>query len=45
MKEGKCFNYKRKRHTMLNYPEKAKLSVISGTSNIDNIEDIDQEKE
>ena len=30
---------------MLNYPEKAKVSTITDTSNIDDIENIDQEKE
>ncbi len=30
---------------MLNYPEKAKVSAITNTSDIDNIENIDQGKE
>lgn len=42
MKEGRCFNCKEKRHTILNYPEKAKVFVISGTSNIHDSKDINQ---
>lgn len=45
MKEGRCFNCKGMGHTMLNCPEKTKVSAISGTSDIDDIEDIDQGKE
>ena len=44
MKEGKCFDCKRKRYTMLNYPKKAKISVITDASDVDNIENIDIEK-
>ena len=45
MKEGTCFNCKEKGHTMLNCPEKAKISAITNASDVDNIENIDQEKE
>ncbi len=45
MKEGRCFNYKKKGHTMLNCLEKVKVSIITDASNIDNIDNIDQGKE
>ncbi len=45
MKEGRCFNYKERGHTMLNCPEKAKVSAITDASDIDDIENIDQGKE
>ena len=45
IKEGRCFNYKERGHTMLNCPEKAKVSTITDISNIDNIENINQGKE
>ncbi len=45
IKEGKCFNYKGRRHITLNCPEKAKVSAITNASDIDNIKNIDQEKE
>ena len=45
MKEGRCFNCKGKGHTMLNCPEKAKVSAITNASDIDDIENIDQGKE
>ena len=44
IKEGKCFNYKRKGYTILNCPNKAKISAITDTSNVDDIKNIDQEK-
>ena len=44
MKKGKCFHCKRKGNTILNYPKKTKISVITDTSNIDDIENIDKEK-
>ncbi len=45
MKERRCFNCKGRGHTMLNCLEKAKVSAITDASNIDDIENIDQEKE
>ena len=45
MQEEKCFNYKGRGHTMLNCLEKAKVSAITDASDINNIENIDQEKE
>ncbi len=45
MKEGRCFNYKGRGHTMLNCPENAKVSAITDALNIDNIENIYQRKE
>ncbi len=45
MKEERCFNCKGRRHTILNCPEKAKVSAIIDASDIDDIEDIDQGKE
>ncbi len=45
IKERTCFNCKEKGHTILHYPEKAKVSAITNISNIDNIENIDQVKE
>ena len=45
MKEKKCFNCKRRRYTMLNCLEKAKISIITNASDIDNIENIDPKKE
>ena len=45
MKEGRCFNCKGRGHTMLNCPEKAKISAITDASDIDDIENIDQGKE
>lgn len=45
MKKGRYFNFEGKGHTMLNYLEKVKISVITDVSNIDNIENIDQGKE
>ena len=41
MKKERCFNYKQREHTMLYYPEKAKISGIIDVSNVDNIENID----
>ncbi len=45
MKKGKYFNCKEKRHTMLNCPEKTKVSAIIDALDIDDIENIDQGKE
>ena len=45
MKEGRCFNCKERGHTMLNCLKKANVFVITNASDIDNIENIDQEKE
>lgn len=45
MKKERCFNCKKKGHTMLNCLEKAKVSAITNVSRIDNIENIDQRKE
>ena len=45
MQESRCFNYKERGHTMLNYPKKANVSAITDASDIDNIESIDQGKE
>ena len=45
MKEEKCFNYKEKWHIMLNCPEKAKIFTITEISAIDDIKNIDQEKD
>lgn len=44
MKEEKCFNYKKKRYSIYNCLEKAKISVIANISDINNIKNIDQEK-
>ena len=41
MKEGRCFNCKGRGHTMLDCPEKAKVSAITDASDIDDIENID----
>ena len=41
IKEGKCFNCKGKRHTILNCSEKAKIFTITNASYIDDIENID----
>lgn len=38
MKDRKCFNYKEKGYIMLNYLEKARISIISGTLDKNNIE-------
>ena len=40
MKEGRCFNCKRKKYIILNCPKKTKISAISVFSNINNIENI-----
>ncbi len=45
MKKGKCFNCKKRGHTMLNCPERAKVSIITNASDIDDIENINQGKE
>ena len=45
MKEGRCFNCKGRGHTILNCPEKAKISAITDASHVDDIENIDQGKE
>ena len=44
MKEVKYFNYKEKRHLKHNCPKTAKISAISGTSDVNNIKDIDWRK-
>lgn len=44
IKEGKCFNYKKKEYIMINYLEKAKIFAITDISNVDNIENIDKKK-
>ena len=44
MKEGRCFNCKKRRHTMLNCPKKANVSAITNVLDIDNIKNIDQGK-
>ncbi len=45
MKERRCFDCKARENTMLNCPEKAKVSAIIDASDIDDIENIDQGKE
>lgn len=45
MKEERYFNYKRKGHIIPNYLEKAKISAITNTSDIDDIKNINQGKE
>ena len=45
IKEGKCFNCKERGHTMLNCPKKDNVFVITDASDIDNIENIDWEKQ
>ena len=45
MKKERYFNCKGKGHTMLNCPEKTKIFAITNASLIDDIENIDQEKE
>ncbi len=45
MKEGRYFNCKGGGHTMLNCPEKAKIFAIIDVLDIDNIKNINQEKE
>lgn len=45
MKKRKGFNCKRKRQIILNCPEKARISIIINTSDINNIENIKQGKE
>lgn len=40
MKETKCFNYKVRVHIILNYLEKVKNFIITNTSDIDNIKNI-----
>ena len=45
MKEGRYFNCKEKGHTMLNCPKKANVSAIIDALDIEDIENIDQEKE
>ncbi len=44
MKKGRYFKYKGRRHTMLDCLEKAKVFVITNTSNVDDIKNINQEK-
>ena len=44
IKEERCFNYKRRGHTMLNCPKKAKISTITEASHINDIENINQGK-
>lgn len=44
IKKPRCFNYKKKRHKMLNCPERMKVSAIIDTSDIGNIGNIDQRK-
>ena len=41
MKERKCYKCKIKEHIIFNCSEKVKVSIVSNTSNINNIEDID----
>ncbi len=41
IKEGRCFKCEERGYTMLNCPEKAKVSIIIDASDIDNIENID----
>ena len=45
IKEGRYLNCKGREHTMLNCPQKAKISVITNSSHVDDIENIDQKKE
>ena len=45
IKEGRCFNCKKRGHTMLICPKKANVSTITDALDIDNIENIDQGKE
>ena len=45
IKEGTYFNCKEKKHTILNYFEKTKISAITNASDVDNIKYIDKEKE
>ncbi len=42
MKQGRWFNCKEREHIILNYLEKAKVSVITDDLDIDDIENIDQ---
>ena len=44
MKKGKCFNCKKRGHTMLNCLKKAKVFTITDILDINNIENIDQGK-
>ena len=44
MKEVKCFNCIKNRHTILNCLKKAKVSSILGTSDINDIKDMNQGK-
>ena len=41
IKERRCLNCKEKGYTIHNFPQKAKISVITDASNIDDIENID----
>ncbi len=45
MQKGRCFNCKERGYTMLNCPERAKVSAITDISDIDDIKNIDQGKE
>lgn len=45
IKKRRCFNCKEKGHKPLNCPKKAKISIITDTSNMNNIENIDLKKE
>lgn len=44
MKKRKYFNCQERVHTIFNCLEKSKVSVITNPSNIDNIENTNQEK-
>lgn len=45
MKKRRYLNYKENKYMMLNCLEKINVSIITDTLNIDNIENIDQEKD
>lgn len=45
IKEEKCFNCKEKKYIILNSLEKAKIFTITDSSHIDDIENVNYEKE
>lgn len=44
-KKRRYFNCKKRGYTIFNCLEKAKISIVTDTLNIDNIENIEQKKE
>lgn len=41
MKEERYFNYKRKKHTIVNFPEKIKISAIKDASDVCHIKNVE----